>query len=411
MTSPLLHLPSRATSPAARPSSALRPETAAATASPSSSPGPTPGPSPRVRQSSMMGFLSPAAAAASPAVASAAAKGKGMTDLVSGHSQQFIDESWQQRLHGRLPQQPAAVQPQQPVTKPQNQAKAKPEKQAGAVVKERGVKRPLDFPEDIDALLPPEWGGKAAKPEKKKTQGKQKGKVSLTAQYLHPDTLQHPHHTAMQNRPTHLARGQTATFSSSTSTKAQQQPHTRPNAAAAVAAAQRRVESQQAQQAQPAQPAQHAQQASNPSIPWFRSNAAAAQDETVGQSPSAIKPAHSFGSWLQAPWGANPPQPRPPSNLPSSAPQQSGSRVLNDSLAPPMPGRPFNRNEERLGQLTAMHHRPPLASYAGNLQTTTNEPPSSHIRLGARDGPPSRSPSPVLMEDSEFDAELGAISR
>ena len=355
-----------------------------------------------------MGFLSPAAAAASPAAATAAAAAancKDMTNIASGHSQQFIEESWQQRLHGRPPQQPPPVQPQQVMTKPKQQAKA--DKQAGAVVKERGVKRPLDFPEDIDALLPPEWGGKAAKPEKKKTQGKQKGKLSLTAQYLHPDTLQHPTHNAMQNRPSQLARVEAQAASSS-----HQQPHTRPNAAAAVAAAHRRAELQHAQHAQHTQPAQHAQQGSNSGIPWFKSSSTA-QEKTAERSPSGMKTVHSFGSWLQPPWGANQPQHQPLTqpNPPSSEPQQGGSVVPNSAL--PLPSQLFSRSEERLGQLTAMHHKVPLVSQAGNVQTTTNEPPSSHVRRGVwgGEGPPSRSPSPVLMEDCEFDAELCAISR
>lgn len=84
----------------------------------------------------------------------------------------------------------------------------------------------------------------------------------------------------------------------------------------------------------------------------------------------------------------------------------------NDS-ALPLPNRPFNRSEDRLGQLTAMHHKAPLKSLAGKGQTTTSEPPLSHARMGSRsgEGAPSRSPSPCLMEDFEFDAELGAISR
>ena len=274
------------------------------------------------------------------------------------------------------------------------------------MVKERGVKRPLDFPEDIDALLPPEWGGKAAKPEKKKAQGKQKGKVSLTAQYLHPDTLQHPTHTAMQNRPRQLARVETQATSSGTSAQLQQQPHTRPNAAAAVAAAHRRAETQHAQHAQ------QAQQGSDSSIPWFKSSSTA-QEDNAGQAPTGIKTAHSFGSWLQPPWGANKPQHQPLTkpHPPSSAPQQGGTDVFDSAL--PLPSQPFSRNEERLGQLTAMHHKAPLVSQAGNVQTTTNDLPSSHVSRGGRgrEGPPSRSPSPVLMEDSEFDAELGAISR
>ena len=293
------------------------------------------------------------------------------------------------------------------MTKPKHEARH--DKQAGAVLKERGVKRPLDFPEDIDALLPPEWGGKAAKPEKKKTQGKQKGKMSLNAQYLQPDTLQHPTHTAMQNRPSQLARGEARAASSSIPVQPQQQPHTRPNAAAAVAAAHKRAEFQQTQLAQQAQ---HAQQGSNSSIPWFKSSSAA-QEDTAGQGPSGIKSAHSFGSWLQPPWGANQPQhqalsrPQPP----SSGPQQSGTIV--PSLTLPLPSQPISRSEERLGQLTAMHHKAPSVSQAANVQTTTNEPPSSHVRrVGwGREGPHSRSPSPVLMEDSEFDAELRAISR
>lgn len=401
MTSSLLHLPSRATSPPAHPSSSVSPATAT-TATPSSSPGP----SPRVRQSSLMGFLSPAAAAASSA-SETASKGTEVTNVPGGHSQQFIDESWQQRLHGRPPQQPPPVQPQQPVTKPKQQAR--PDKPAGAVVKERGVKRPLDFPEDIDALLPPEWGGRAGKPEKKKTQGKQKGKTSLTAQYLHPDTLQHPKHTAMQNRPTRLPTVEVQATSSKISVLPQQQPHTRPSAAAAVAAAHLRAESQQAQHAQ------HAQQGSNSSIPWFTSNSSSStvQEGVAGQGPSAIKTAHSFGSWLQPPWGPTQPQaqPAPPSHPPSPGPQQRGPSMPNDS-ALPLPHRPFSRSEERLGQLTAMHHKAPVESLAGN-QTTTSEPPSSHARMGSRsrEGAPSRSPSPCLMEDFEFDAELGAISR
>ena len=357
-----------------------------------------------------MGFLSPAAAVAS----QTDHKDKGMTSLASGHSQQFIDESWQQRLHGRPPQQAPPVQPQPVITKPQHQVKA--EKPTGAVTKERGVKRPLDFPQDIDSLLPPEWGGKAGTADKAKSKGKQKGKLSLTAQYLHPDTLQHSAQSAMQNRPSQLGGVQISAASSKP--HSHQQPHTRPNAAAAVAAAHKRTE--QAQHAEPArhaesaqhgQSARRAQQGSGSGVPWFRSSssAAAAEQEATVQREASIKTAHSFGSWLQPPWGqhqsesSSPPVPQPPS------PQQGIFRAFGSSALPLSRGN-HARNEQRLGQLTAMHHKPALAPQPGNLQTTTNEP--SVLSKRAPWGlPPSRSPSPVLMEDSEFDAELSAVGR
>ncbi|KAL0045152.1 hypothetical protein WJX82_010181 [Trebouxia sp. C0006] len=58
--------------------------------------------------------------------------------------------------------------------------KKKTAEQPRAVTKER-VKRPVEFPEDIGTLLPPEWGGEAAKLDTPKVKGKQPGKVSLTA--------------------------------------------------------------------------------------------------------------------------------------------------------------------------------------------------------------------------------------
>ena len=406
MTSSLLHLPSRATTPPSRPSSSLSPE--AVTPPPSSSlPGIAAGtgPSPRVKQSSLMGFLSPAAAAASPADS----KVTRMTSLTGGHSQHFIEDSWQQRLHGRPPKQAPPVQAQPVNSQPQHHAKA--DKPTGAVTKERGVKRPLDFPQDIHSLLPPEWGGKAGgTADKAKSKGKQKGKTSLTAQYLHPDTIQHSAQGAMQNRPGQLGRVQTTVASSKSDS--QQQPHTRPNAAAADATAHKRAEqAQQAEPAQHAQPAQQAQQGSSSSIPWFRSNSnvAAAQQEAAIRNEPLIKTAHSFGSWLKPPWGQHPPQSlSPPVPHPPSPPQ--GIVRTSDNSALPLPMRNHACNEQRLEQLTAMHHKPALAPQVGKVQTTTNEP--SFLSKGAsRGAPPSRSPSPVLMEDSEFDAELSSIGR
>ena len=396
MASPLLHLPSRATPPPGRPSSFPSPETeaAAATSLQSRSPGIAAGtvPSPRTKQSSLVGFLSPAAAAAT----QTEGKGANMTNMFGGHSQQFIDESWQQRLHGRQPQQPPPVQPQQAVSKPQQSAKAK--QAAGAVTKERGVKRPLDLPTDIDSLLPPEWGGKAEKLDKAKNKGKQKSKMSLTAQYLHPDTLQHPKDSALQNRPEQLSSALTA--GAGRSTQPQQQPHTRPNAAAAVAAAHKR---QQSQNGHPVQQAQQAQQGSNSNIPWFSSNKAAAPiPEGDAKQQTPIRTTHSFGSWLPTLWGQTPPHANPQADMHAPSSSQQGNARTSDVAALPLSMRPLARNEDRLGQLTAMHHKP------SNLQTTINDPSSSH--MGSR-APPSRSPSPVLMEDSEFDAELSAIGR
>ncbi|KAL0017843.1 hypothetical protein WJX77_008034 [Trebouxia sp. C0004] len=259
MTSSLLHLPSRAT-PSPTPSSSSSPVQASPTTRPAACPlgiAPIPGTAPKTKQSSLTAFLSPAAKqqqtaaqagvhAGAPAGSQSAAGSEGGIDFLSGHSQEFIEQSWQQRLHGRQPSEPPVVIQQQISHKQQQQQKKKTAEQPGGVAKDRGVRRPLEFPEDIDALLPPDWGGKAAKPDKPKGKGKQKGKVSLTAQYLHPDT-----------------------------------------------------------------------------------------------------------------------------------------------------------SEQRLEQLTAMHHRPASQFQSEDQQTTTNESTNSNLRP-----PPSRSPSPVLMEDEEFDAQL-----
>lgn len=302
MTSSLLHLPSRAT-PSPTPSSSSPPVQPASPSPPpaSSSPGakPIPGTALKKKQSSLTSFLSPAAKQ-QPAASQAGASGAAVTDFLGGHSQDFIEQSWQQRLHGRQPSEPPVLmQPQ--VTNRQQQQK-RTEDLPGVVTKEKGVKRPLEFPEDINALLPPEWGGKAAKADKAKGKSKAKGKMSLTAQYLHPDTIQHPSHSAMQNRPAQLSAAHSSSASNGSAAQPQQQPHTRPSAAAAVASAQSRFESQQAQHAQQAQ---QTQQLSSSSVPWFSSNSSAARSHP--QSP--VKTTHSFGDWLlQPPWGQLPSQ-------------------------------------------------------------------------------------------------------
>jgi len=412
MTSSLLHLPSRAT-PSPPPSSSSSPAQASPTTRPAASSlgiAPIPGTTPKKKQSSLTAFLSPAAKqqqqtaaqAGAQAASQAAAGSEGVIDFPGGHSQEFIEQSWQQRLHGRQPSEPPVViqqqishkQPQQQQQQ-QHQLKKKTAEQPGAVTKERGVKRPLEFPEDIDALLPPEWGGKAAKPDKPKGKGKQKGKVSLTAQYLHPDTVQHPSNSAMQNRPPQLSRGGAA----ATAVQPQPPPHTRPSAAAAVASASSQFEAQQAQQAQQAQ---HAQQGQSSSVPWFSSNSNAAKQQ---QPQSPVKNAHSFGDWLSPPQGQSHPQTNATPALPSSSLHHS--RLYGaDAGALPLPVQPHSQSEQRLGQLTAMHHKPALRFQSGDQQTTTNE--STKSNLGP---PPSRSPSPVLMEDEEFDAQLNSKTK
>ncbi|DBA97829.1 TPA: hypothetical protein ACH3X3_012695 [Trebouxia sp. C0006] len=98
--------------------------------------------------------------------------------------------------------------------------KKKTAEQPRAVTKER-VKRPVEFPEDIGTLLPPEWGGEAAKLDTPKVKGKQPGK----------------------NRPPQLSRSGAA----ATAVQPQPPPRTRPDAAAAVASASKQFEAQQAQ--------------------------------------------------------------------------------------------------------------------------------------------------------------------
>ena len=409
MTSSLLHLPSRAT-PSPSPSSSSSPVQASPTTWPAASSlenAPIPGTGPKKKQSSLTAFLSPAAKqqqtdalAGAQAASQSAAGGEGVIDFLGGHSQDFIEQSWQQRLHGRQPSEPPVVIQQQISHKQQQQQqqqlkkKKKTAEQPGAVTKERGVKRPLEFPEDIDALLPPEWGGKAAKPDNPKGKGKKKGKVSLTAQYLHPDTVQHPSNSAMQNRPPQLSRGGAA----ATAVQPQPPPHTRPSAAAAVASASRQFEAQQAQQAQQAQ---HAQQGQSSSVPWFSSNSNAAKQQQL-QSP--VKNAHSFADWLSPPWGQGHPQTNI-TPIPSSS--SHPSRLYGaDTGAQPLPVQPHSQSEQRLGQLTAMHHKPALQFQSGDQQTTTNE--STKRNLGP---PPSRSPSPVLMEDEELDAQLNSKAK
>ncbi|KAA6418570.1 MAG: hypothetical protein FRX49_11515 [Trebouxia sp. A1-2] len=397
MTSSLLHLPSRATS-SPPPSSSSSPVEASPTTRPASSSvgsEPIPGTAPKKKQSSLTAFLSPAAkqqqtAAQADALAASqsAAGSEGVIEFLGGHSQEFIEQSWQQRLHGRQPSEPPVVIQQQISHRQQQQQQQKKKnkktaEQLGAVTKERGVKRPLEFPEDIDALLPPEWGGKAAKPDKPKGKGKLKGKVSLTAQYLHPDTVQHPLNSAMQDRPLLLSRS----GASATAKQPQPPPHTRPSAAAAVASASRQFEAQQAQQAQ---------QGQSSSVPWFSSSSNAAKQQ---QPQSPVKKAHSFGDWLSPPWGQSHPQGNALS-LPSSS--SHPSRLYGaDAGALPLPVQSHSQSQQRLGQLTAMHHRPALQFQSGDSQTTTNESTKHNLRP-----PPSRSPSPVLMEDEDFDAQL-----
>ena len=408
MTSSLLHLPSRAT-PSPPPSSSSSPVQASPTTRPAASAvgvAPIPGTAPKKKQSSLTAFLSPAAKqqqtaaqagaqAASQSASQSAAGSEGVIAILGGHSQEFIEHSWQQRLHGRQPSEPPVVVQQQISNKQQQLQKKKAAEQPGAVTQERGVKRPLEFPEDIDALLPPEWGGKAAKPDKSKGKGKQKGKVSLTAQYLHPDTVQHPSDSAMQNRPPQLSRS----GASATAVQPQPPPHTRPSAAAAVASASRQFEAQQAQQAQ------HAQQGQSPSVPWFSSNSSAANRKQQQQQPqSPVRNAHSFGDWLSPPWGQSHPQ-TDATSLPSSS-SHPGRLYGADASALPLPVQPHSQSEQRLGQLTAMHHKPALRFQSGDQQTTTNESTKRNLGL-----PPSRSPSPVLMEDEEFDAQLNSKTK
>jgi len=407
MTSSLLHLPTRAT-PSPPPSSSSSPVQASPTTRPTASSlgiAPIPGSAPKKKQSSLTAFLSPAAKqqqqtaaqAGAQAASQSAAGSEGVIEFLGGHSQEFIEQSWQQRLHGRQPSEPPVVIQQQISHKQQQQQQKKKKKtaeQLGAVTKERGVKRPLEFPEDIDALLPPEWGGKAAKPDKPKGKGKQKGKVSLTAQYLHPDTVQHPSNSAMQNRPPQLSRS----GAGATAVQPQPPPHTRPSAAAAVASASRQFEAQQAQQAQQAQ---HAQQGQISSAPWFSSNSNAAKQQPP-QSP--VKNAHSFWDWLSPPWGQSHPQTNATSLQSSSS---HPSRLYGpDAGALPLPVQPHSQSEQRLGQLTAMHHKPALRFQSEDQQTTTKESTKHNLRP-----PPSRSPSPVLMEDEEFDVQLNSKTK
>lgn len=409
MTSSLLHLPSRAApSPPPSSPSPVVPSPSPRLASASNQTAPVPGTA-KKKQASLTAFLSPAAKqqqaasqAAAPTAAHSTTGGAMMTDALGGHSQEFIEQSWQQRLHGRQSSEPPIVTQQQISNKQQQiqhlqqqqqqKKRDKEKEQAGVVTKERGVKRPLEFPEDINDLLPPEWGGTAVKADKPKGKGKQKGKASLTAQYLHPDTLQHSSSNATQNRPTQLSSSSSA---QATAQHPPPPPHTRPSAAAAVASANRRFEAQHAQQAQQAQSAQQAQTSS---VPWFASNSSAARQQP---SHSPVSHAHSFGDWLPT-WGqANP---SPDVNPLTSSASHQGRTMGPDAGALPLPVR-SQSPEQRLGQLTAMHHKPALGIQSGDQQNANDSMKS------IRGLPPSRSPSPVLMEDDEFDAQLNSKPR
>ncbi|KAL0045065.1 hypothetical protein WJX82_006977 [Trebouxia sp. C0006] len=133
--------------------------------------------------------------------------------------------------------------------------------------------------------------------------------------------------------------------------------------------------------------------------PFSNSNAAKQQ-----QLQSPVKNAHSFADWLSPPWGQGHPQTNI-TPIPSSS--SHPSRLYGaDTGAQPLPVQPHSQSEQRLGQLTAMHHKPALQFQSGDQQTTTNE--STKRNLGP---PPSRSPSPVLMEDEELDAQLNSKAK
>lgn len=311
----------------------------------------------------------------------------------AGHSRDFIDQAWSQRLHGRQPSEPAKhAQHAQRAQRPQQAQHAQQSRhaqQAQQAAADKSSKQPLQFPEDINSLLPPEWGGKAAETSKAKPKGKQKSKLSLTAQYLHPETAQPSSHGVQYDRNRQPANR------NNSSTNAQLQKNDR---------------------------------GSNP-LPGIAQHAQGDSSET---SQAKLGNAHSFGDWMQdgaevkqplsglaqgravAASGAPPPWFQPqsqPQQSPPLAPAQSQYTFRSSSSAYPegiprptsagdalpwnsaLPARPHTRSEERLGQLTALHHK-------GNASE------SSAAGLGQ---PRSRSPSPMLLEDDDLDAELGPV--
>ena len=314
----------------------------------------------------------------------------------AGHSRDFIEQAWSQRLHGRQPnefakhaqrtQHPQQAQHAQQAQQAQQAQHAQQAQQAAA---DKSSKQPLQFPEDINSLLPPEWGGKAAETHKTKPKGKQKGKLSLTAQYLHPETGQPSSYGVQYDRNRQPANR------NNSSTNAQLQRNDRGSSP-------------------PPAMAQHA------------------KGDSTGTSQARLGNAHSFGDWMQdgaevkqplsgpaqgravAASVAPPPWFQPqsqPQQSPPSAPAQSQYTFSSSSSAYPegiprpasagdalpwnsaLPARPHTRSEERLGQLTALHHK-----------SSASE--SSAAGLGQ---PRSRSPSPMLLEDDDLDAELGPV--
>ena len=343
-----------------------------------------------------------------------------VTGISTRHPKDFIEQAWSQRLHGRQPadsaqQAPFVQQAQhaQPAQHAQHAQQAKQTKQAASK-----AKQPLQFPEDIESLLPPEWGGKAAEPDKGKSKGKQKGKLSLTAQYLHPEST----NQATDGTVYHRNRQQ-VNKSSSNSTTVKRPPH-----------AQVKTD-----------------RGSSPPLSLASANQTAPSG--TGANQAKMTNAHSFGDWMQdsadtkqpslaaaqgralaagsapPPWfqsqmlqqGPNPKpstsaQPQPAFSSSSSAfpedvsrPHLTGNALSSaypqgiprtalpgDALAwnNALPARPHTRSEERLGQLTALHHHKGGAAE------------SADASMGK---PRSRSPSPMLLEDDDLDAELGPV--
>ncbi len=60
-----------------------------------------------------------------------------MIDFLGGHSQEFVEQSWQQRLRGRQPSELPVVIQQQVSHKQQQQKKETTAEQPRAVIKER----------------------------------------------------------------------------------------------------------------------------------------------------------------------------------------------------------------------------------------------------------------------------------
>lgn len=268
--------------------------------------------------------------------------------------------------------------------------------QAKQEVSGRNSKQPTQLPEDIESLLPPEWGGKASEVDASKKKGKQKGKLSLTAQYLHGETSQPASHAAQYHRSKQPVNNGSRHGRAQPQTQSRSQPGKEPNAPSSSYNMPANIPT--SSQALPKMSHAHSFQ------DWM-------QDPASDQQP----PSGAYQSMAVTDGDAPPPwfQPQSQSQAPAaqlSASAQPQSTLSTTSTAYPkgiptpaaprdalpwnsaLPARPHTRSEERLGQLAALHHKVPEA--AGN-----NNPGK----------PRSRSPSPMLLEDDDLEAELGPV--